>query len=268
LTREIPENGKETGMNRERLCPDALYMAGREFAASGKYADAILAYSSAIEGDPNQIKARAARGMAFQRIGEHSKAIGDFGEIISRFPDWPGAFIAYYSRAVSRQALGQILEAIEDCDQAIGRKPNLTDALYLRGIARHALGWIDPAIVDLTTVLIADPTYHEAAVARGKMHYVAGRLEEAIDDLTLAMEYIPGGSPHIRDCFYFRGVAAQRLGKHREAITDLTAAIEAAPNDGPTYLLRSLSHRELGNFALARVDLEKGRHLIRDRELG
>lgn len=245
--------------------PDESYIAAQEFAASGRYADAIRTYSSAINGDPNHIAARVGRGMAFQQIGEHLKAIVDFDKVISCYPDWPGTFVAYYGRARSRLALGQNYEAIEDCDQAISRNPTLTDAFYLRGTARKAVGYIDAAISDMDAVLIADPCYHEAYHVRGSLHLLRQRWEQAIEDLSMAIEQIAEGNPNVRDCFYLRGIASQEIGEHRAAIADFSRTIAFGPNDGRPYLRRSRSYHEIGETALSNKDFQTGTYLMHDQ---
>ena len=109
-------------MNCSDLTPDESYAAAQELAVAGRYVEAIDVYSLAIASDPGYVNAYCGRGLAFQRIGEHSKAIADLDVVISCFPDWPGAFAAYYSRAASLQALGENLEAIDDCNEAINRE--------------------------------------------------------------------------------------------------------------------------------------------------
>ena len=93
-------------MNRRSIDADESYSTAQELMTSGRYADAIVMYSSALAQNPDNIVSRVGRGLAFQRIGEHSKAILDFDQVISHQSDWPGLFSAYYCRAVSRYALG------------------------------------------------------------------------------------------------------------------------------------------------------------------
>jgi tetratricopeptide (TPR) repeat protein len=245
------------------VAPDEAYSAAQNLAASGLYADAIVAYSAAISGDPDHITARVGRGLAFQRIGEHLKALADFGDVISSYADWPGAFVAYYSRAVSRQALGQTVEAIADCDEAIGRNPEHADALYLRGTARKALGQVEAAISDMDAVLRIDPSYHEAYLVRGGLHYLQQHWEQAVADFTAAIEHLPEGAPNVRECLYLRGMAAQQLGEHSAAIADFTRTIELAPGDGAAYLRRSRSYHEIGKPVLAATDLQVGMRMSR-----
>jgi tetratricopeptide (TPR) repeat protein len=200
--------------------------------------------------------------LAFQRIGEHSSAIVDFDHVISSYAHWPGAFVAYYSRALSRQVLGRSLEAIADCDEAIRRNREHTDALYLRGTIRKALGHVEAAMSDMDAVLTIDPSYREACFVRGGLYYVQQRWERAVADFTVAVEHVSAETPNVRHCLYLRGMAAQQLGEHLAAIADFTRTIELAPGDGAAYLRRSWSYREIGEAALAAADLQVAMRML------
>lgn len=242
--------------------PDDLYTVAQDLLVLGKFADAIPAYTSALESDPTHIQARCGRGLAFQRLGEHHKAIADFDKVITCFPDWPGAFVAYHSRAASRQALGQNLEAVEDCNEAINRNPEFIDAIYLRGTARKALEQFEAAVSDMDAVLDADPTYHEAYRVRGSLYLLQHRWRQAIDDFTAAIERSASGLEGARQCFYLRGMAAQEFGDHSAAITDFSRAIELAPGDCGAYFRRSRSYAEIGESTLADADFQTGSRIM------
>jgi tetratricopeptide (TPR) repeat protein len=249
-------------MSRHGPTADEFYETAQELALSGRYVEAIDAYSSAMDGDPGHIQARCGRGLASQRLGDHSRAIADFDHVISCYPDWPGAYVAYYNRATSRQALGQNVEAIKDCDEAISRNPELTDALYLRGTVRKALGQVEEAVRDIDAVLDADPRYHEAYRVRGSLYYLQQRWQQAIDDFTTAIEQSRNEEEGRRQCIYLRGMAAQELGDHRVAIVDFAQVIEMLPNDPGAYLRRSRSYTELGEVVLADADFQLGLRLM------
>lgn len=245
-------------MHLSGFAPDEAYSVAQDLAASGQDWDAIAAYSSAISGDPDHISARVGRGLAWQRLGEHLKALADFDVVISSFADWPGVFIAYYGRAASLQASGKITEAIADCDEAISRNSECADALYLRGIMRKSLGHVEMAICDMDAVLRIDPHCYEAFFVRGGLHYLQQHCEQAIADLTVAIEQNPEVAANICEGLYLRGVAFQQLGEHRLAIADFTRAIELAPGDGAAYLRRSRSYQEIGELGLAAADFQVG----------
>ena len=235
---------------------------------SGAYADAITAYSTAIDADPDHVAARVGRGLTLQRLGEHEKALTDFDEAISSFPDWTGAFASYYSRAVSRNALGQHDKALSDCNEAIMRRGEFADALYLRGTIRKALQQVQEAISDMDTVLEIDPTYWEASLERGKLHLLQENWRQAVVDFSVAIDRASLGKTNIRECLYLRGLAEQWLGQHQDAITDFTKVIELAPNDGGAYLRRSLSHREMGDAAMADIDIQAGMSRLHNEGCG
>ena len=48
-----------------------------------------------------------------------------------------------------------------------------------------------------------------------------------------------------------RGRAYYKLGQNHRAINDYTKAIQLDPDDAWAYLMRSLSHRSLGNITQA-----------------
>ncbi len=239
---------------------DEHYNLAQELAVSGRYVDAISAYSTAMACNPDHVKAQCGRGLANQRLGEHQKALADFDHVIWSYPDWPGAFVAYYSRAVSKQALGRSAEALSDCTEAISRNSECADAFYLRGTMSKALGGVEAALSDMDAVLRIDPSYWEAYLERGKLNSLQQNWEQAVADFTAAIEHIPEGTPNFRECLYLRGMAAQALGDHLAAIADFTRAIELAPADGAAYLRRSWSFQEIGETALATADLQVGMH--------
>jgi tetratricopeptide (TPR) repeat protein len=249
-------------MNYNDIAPNQSYAAAQKLATSGSYPEAITRYSSAIDGDPNHLAARVGRGIAYQKLGEHLKAIADFDEVIASFPDWPGAFVAYYCRAVSHRALGHYFETVQDCDEAIHRNPKLADALYLRGTAQKALGQIDAAINDMNAVLNLDRGYSEAYLERGKLNYFQHRWRQAAEDSTAAIAQFGAGSQHLRECYYLRGMAAQELGEHRAAIADFTRIVDLVPSDGSAYLRRARSYHELGEQAAGDADFSMGKRLM------
>lgn len=245
------------------VTPEEAYQRAQEMAASAMFADAIVDYSAAIDGNPDHVTARVGRGVAFQRLGEHAKALADFDHVISSYPDWPGAFLAFYSRAVSRQALGRDEEAITDCNESILRNAEHADAFYLRGIIRKELEHVEAAISDMDAVLRIDPSYWEAYLEQGKINSLKQNWRQAVADFSAAMDHDSAGRLNVCECLYLRGLAEQALGGHSAAIADFTRAIELAPSDGSTYLRRSWSYQEIGEAALAETDLQVGRRLSR-----
>jgi tetratricopeptide (TPR) repeat protein len=81
---------------------------------SGEYDDAIRTSSQAIGEQPNSAAAYLYRGRAYHyrnAMGDHQRAIADFGEAIRLAPK---SSDAYYSRALVRRDLGQNELAVAD----------------------------------------------------------------------------------------------------------------------------------------------------------
>jgi tetratricopeptide (TPR) repeat protein len=94
---------------------ESWYLHGRAQVATGDARAAVASYTSALEVESSHVKAQLARGLAFQSLGEHAAAIEDFTNVIRCFDSWPGAYLAFYGRAVCLQAIGNFDDAIVDC---------------------------------------------------------------------------------------------------------------------------------------------------------
>ena len=116
---------------RPKITDQALYQEGQALNKAGQYTEAIEAFSRALKISPKHGKARLGRGLALQRRGDHNRAITDFDEVLRQHSDWPVVYVIHYNRAVSRRALGQMLNAAADCRQALAKKPDYADARYL-----------------------------------------------------------------------------------------------------------------------------------------
>ena len=101
---------------------NSWYVMAQDHSRAKQDAEAIAAYSKAIELAPDHTKARCGRGLALQRIEDHEAALRDFEDVIQRVPQWAGIRYAYYSRAYSYRALGRLTEAISDCNQSLQKR--------------------------------------------------------------------------------------------------------------------------------------------------
>jgi tetratricopeptide (TPR) repeat protein len=241
---------------------DAWYRIAQNHNAAGQYLEAVAAYSAALERDPGHTTARLGRGLALQRMGMHEAAVDDFSEVIERYPEWEGMYLAYYSRALSENALQELEATVDDCNEVLRIKPDHVDALYLRGITLKALGDTERAIEDIDAVLVADARYREAYYSRGTLFYMMGRWEEAIDDFTSFLGSASITGEDVTNSYRLRGIAAHQLGQHAAALNDLSSAIERDPNSATTYLRRSQVYAAMGDSARAEADFNTGTSLM------
>ena len=240
---------------------DAWYLLAQNHNTAGQYTEAVAAYSAALDRDPSHATARVGQGLALQHMGRHEAAVDDFSEVIERYPEWEGVYIAYYSRALSQSALQELEATVDDCNEALSVKPDYVAALYLRGITLKALGDTEQAIKDINAVLEVDATYHEAYYSRGTLFYMTGRWEEAIDDFTRFLGHSSTADDDATNCYRLRGIAAHQLGQYATALQDLSLAIERDPTSATAYLRRSQVYAAMGDSARAEADFKTGTSL-------
>jgi len=96
---------------------------------------------------------------------------------------------------------------------------------------------------------------------RGMTHYDRGLKKQAIEEFKQAIEEFTQALRADRDhveAFHYRGHAYERLNQPAKARDDFTEAIKRRPT-AHLYARRGLAHKRLGDYALARGDLDRGR---------
>ena len=160
--------------------------------------------------------------------------------------------VAYYSRGLARQNLGQSDGSIADFDRAIAIKPQYAVAYNARGISKHSKSDYDGAIADFSKALAIDPNAALYYFNRGNTKQDKGDFNGAIADYDKAV----GLDASLPGCYNNRGNAKQKMGDFDGAIADYDKAIALNPNIDSTYQNR-------GNAKTAKGDIDGG---IADRE--
>src|ERR1700675_2928977 len=131
-----------------------------------------------------QAAAFLERAGAYGRQGEYRRAVVDSTQAIRAAP----SAVAYYTRALAYQNLGDDKQAIRDCDAALGMEPQNENALFVRGSARQNLEDYSGAIKDFSDVLQLDPSRAPAAFARGTAYYSIGEYGSAVADFSKTID--------------------------------------------------------------------------------
>ncbi len=115
--------------------------------------------------------------------GELERAIADFSEAIAIDPENIGCFAC---RCAARLLGGAPVDALEDCNQALRRKPNNGAALQSRGFANLALELFDFAIDDFNAGLKATPRDPDMLYGRGLARQKKGDRAGGDSDIAAA----------------------------------------------------------------------------------
>lgn len=128
------------------------------------------------------------RGLGYQNLGEHDRAIRDFDESIRLDPK---NFFAYFNRAASYSANGEYDRALRDFDEVIRLRPKLVDAYVGRGIASYKKGDDDRALRDFDEAIRLNPKIAAGYAARGVVYYDRGDYDRALRALDEAIRLDP-----------------------------------------------------------------------------
>jgi lipoprotein NlpI len=111
-------------------------------------------FEKAIEIDPKLAPAYTGRGIAYEKKGDHDRAIADYSKAIELDPKDAHS---YYHRGNAYERKGEYDRAIADFDKAIELNPKLAGAYNNRGIVHFVNQDYDHAIADYNEAIRLDP---------------------------------------------------------------------------------------------------------------
>ena len=110
---------------------------GQVLARSGKNAEALAEFDTALALDPYNTQALYGRGLIYQSKNQHQQAIEDFTAANGLAPQSVEPLLG---RATSYLAVDKAKEAAADLDEAVQADPNSAQAWTTRGQAYERLG--------------------------------------------------------------------------------------------------------------------------------
>ncbi|PYT14727.1 MAG: hypothetical protein DMG59_16270 [Acidobacteria bacterium] len=122
----------------------ALVARGAAYLEKKDYKAAISDATKAAAIDPNLASAHNLRGMAIRAQGDPRAALADFDRAVELAPSEDN----YYQRAATYQILGEHRKAVADFDQVIAFRPDGPPAYFARAESRRAMGDIQGAKQD------------------------------------------------------------------------------------------------------------------------
>ncbi|MCI0340699.1 MAG: tetratricopeptide repeat protein [Planctomycetales bacterium] len=221
------------------------YVEGED--PSGDRAAAVAEYGRALEEGIPFAWVHNNRGAARYRLGDVSRALGDFTEALRIQPGFPAAL---FNRGVDSILAGDPTGGLRDLDELLGslseRDPRYARALFERARARSQLGDLRGAVTGYTEALRARPDHALALANRGQARMELGDEPGALEDLDAALRVDPG----LPDTRVLRGVLrSKRLRDHSGAISDFLEALRLRP--GHLEALRNLgiARQNLGEWS-------------------
>lgn len=196
---------------------------GRIYADQGRYDDAFVHLTKAIELRPDDVVSRLNRGLLSHQAGRDAEALKDINAAITIDPH---NVILWEARAQIHMDQSNDTAAFHDLDKAVELKPGYHESYIKRATLWMRHNQMAKAMEDLNTALRIAPREYGALVNRGAVHYWAGRYDLALEDFRLAHRISPGilTYKNLAQCWL-------ALGRNLEALESLKEALKLDPND-------------------------------------
>jgi tetratricopeptide (TPR) repeat protein len=191
----------------------ASYDAGTRLLQGAHYEEAILAFTQALDKQPDFAEAYRMRGRIYFEETELDRSIGDYTAAIKLRPSDPQTLL---DRAAVYLAQKDYPAAMADCDRAISLDSRLAQAFNLRGTTRRAQGDARAALADFDRAVALAPNI-DNYFQRGATHQLLGEYRQAIADFTEVIGIRPDNAPP----YFARADALRAAGDLERARQDL-----------------------------------------------
>lgn len=129
---------------------DLALEEGLRHARNDLHAEAIEAFSRAIAIRADHGAAYFNRALSYYATGQLDRALADINQVLTMYPDYPWA---YYERGRILAARGEIEAARADLDHAISLRPSYVSFYLVRAEVEAAAGDVEAACADYATFL-------------------------------------------------------------------------------------------------------------------
>jgi tetratricopeptide (TPR) repeat protein len=199
----------------------AYFCRGVAYDRLRQHDKAVADYSRAIELDPRDARAWNHRGIVYSaNLGQPDKGVADFSKVIELNPE---AAIGWVNRGSAYSYLGQPDRAVDDYSRAIQLARNFAMAWNGRGaLYCDKLGRPDKAVDDFSQAIALDRKDANAWYGRGNAYRKLRQYARALDDYSQAIAL----DPNYEKAWNSRGaVYCDDLGQPDKAVADFSQAI-------------------------------------------
>lgn len=152
----------------------------RAHVSSGRYAEAITLYRTAIAIDSTNAVAWRGLANALHRLEQYPEALVALDRAAAITPD---DFAVRFNRGLTLSELGRFADAIADLETSQRLRPNFAPVWTELGAAKALTGRVSEARADWTRALALDSTYIWTRFYRGLAAVATGDYRAAADDL-------------------------------------------------------------------------------------
>jgi len=214
----------------------AFFNRGIAYFAVHQSERAVQDYSEALKLKPDLYAVYNNRGAAYRRLGQYDHANEDFAQairyydqLLSREPTPDPALLTVVGDTYNN--MGQYDRAIESLDKAIKMKPDYANAWNGRCLAHERLGQLQQALADCNEAIrlsrSGDFVMTTTLSVCGYIYLRMKNYDAAIADFDATLKADPNSAA---GSLYGRGLAEKAKGDIAGANTDIAAAKSITPN--------------------------------------
>lgn len=189
ILKQYPESLKiiQAILKQDPENAEAFFMMGLTFREEGKTDNAINAFQTAVENEPDLIDAWIILGKLFYGKDD-PRALQYFDNAVRLAPT---NIAAHHTRANYLQQTGQLVEAIQAYRKINILDPDYSDAYFNSGLAYIELDSIDKAYKHFDLVVKTDPTNAQGYYFRGVTSSMQGKATQAKQDFQQSLKFDP-----------------------------------------------------------------------------
>ena len=189
---------------------------------------AITDFNSTIANDLTFVMAYLERGLAYDWLGDFTRAINDYNIALQHQPKNMQVLV---NRGITKGKMGNLEAAIKDFNLAISLNSESSEAYSNRGLAHAFMKDYELALSDYNKAIELEPdgnTYYNRAM----VYYNLNENEKAITDFDKAISY----EFLLGDVYFYKAICAQRLEQHNIACENMKIASQKGFPTADTWL--------------------------------
>ncbi|MFO0866287.1 MAG: tetratricopeptide repeat protein [Gemmataceae bacterium] len=228
----------------------ALFMRGIGWQEMKEHDKAIKDYSECLRIEPKNYAAMMNRANAWTSKKDYDKAIRDYDEALKIAPKYA---LAYGNRGDVRMRMKQYDKALKDFDEAIRLSPQDARAYVDRGRCQRRRKEYDKAIADFNKSIGIDSKSAYTYLDRSDVWLEKSDFDKAIRDCNDAIRL----DPKLAYAFVSRGRVWFAKKYYAKAEEDFDQALHLAPTFTSTYLERGVNRAAMKRFDKALDDFDR-----------
>ncbi|MBO8131782.1 MAG: tetratricopeptide repeat protein [Candidatus Marinimicrobia bacterium] len=228
---------------------DSYYLLARVYVKLGKYKEAKVYFTKALELKPDEkkyldnynaiVKQLLYEGNQLQKSRDYRGAIEKFKNAISLKPD---DYLAYYLTSVVYLLIKDYDSTFKYIHKAIELNKEYPKAYLVKGKAHYYKGEYQKAIESFKMALEIDPEYVDALKNLGIVYYKMRNLDEALKYYFEALKHEKNDA----NIYENIGAILNEQKKYEESIKYLKKAVELDPRDNGSWLRLAQAYNFLG----------------------